>query len=316
MTAMRDYLATRRTVPAAFLEGPGPDAATLRTMLTMAARVPDHGKLSPWRFIVFDGDARAAAGEAIAAVVLARERVAQTGAPADAAPAATAMAQEAARQAVSPSNEFAKADKAAFDGRSVKMTNGASFDGRAEQMTLIRPGSEAGPADAALPGRGPVDVGQTSAADEPAAGDVAAPRDVAGVRAGRPGGSVAGAAPPSAATRDPAEERARFTRAPLVVAVVSRAGPHAKIPEWEQVLSAGAVCVNLLHAAAAHGYSGQWLTEWIAYDDSAKAALGIAADEKVAGFIHIGLPSTRVGDRDRPDLDAIVTRFADHPVTA
>lgn len=65
------YLKTRRTIPAGQLGDPGPDAATLREMLTIAARVPDHGKLAPWRFILFDRDARA---EAIAGLVRIAER--------------------------------------------------------------------------------------------------------------------------------------------------------------------------------------------------------------------------------------------------
>lgn len=184
MSELRDYLATRRTTAAAFLDGDGPNRETLTRMLTTASRVPDHGKLARWRFIVFAGEARAAAGEAIAKVA---ER------------------------------------------------------------------------------------GET-------------PRDLE-------------------------EERGSFTRAPLVVAVVSCAGPHPKIPEWEQVLSAGAVCLNLIHAAFAEGYAGQWLTEWIAYDAEACAALGLHADEKVAGFIHIGVPQFTPPDRDRPNLATLVTDF-------
>ena len=191
MSEVRDYLATRRTTAAAFLNGPGPDPETLDAMLKIAARVPDHGKLAPWRFIVFEGEARLAAGKAIA-------RVAQ-------------------------------------------------------------------------------------ASDVP---------------------------------RDLDEERQRFTRAPVVVAVVSRAGPHVKIPEWEQILSAGAVCLNLVHAAHAFGFSGQWLTEWIAYDRAALAALGIDDNENVAGFIHIGVPQFTPTDRDRPVLETLVTRFALTPPVA
>ena len=63
-----------------------------------------------------------------------------------------------------------------------------------------------------------------------------------------------------------AKEQRRFVRAPLVVAVVSRAAPHPKIPEWEQVLSAGAVCMNMIVAARALGFSATWLTGWMAYD--------------------------------------------------
>lgn len=186
MTAgLRDYIATRRTTPATELDGPGPDEATLREMLTIAARVPDHGKLARWRFIVFEGDARHRAGEALADVA-------------------------------------------------------QGIDLQGERLEL---------------------------------------------------------------------ERQRFARAPLVVGVISTAAPHPKIPEWEQVLSAGAVCLNLIHAAAAYGFKGQWLTEWYAYDGAAKGALGIAEAEKVAGFIHIGRARSTPPDRSRPDVDALVSRF-------
>jgi len=188
MEGVRDYLATRRSVPAKFLTDPGPDSDTLRAMLTLAARVPDHGKLVPWRFIVIEGAAREAAGEAVAHV-----------------------------------------------------------------------------------------AGETG-------------RDA-----------------------DPEEERRRFLRAPVVVAVVSCAAPHPKIPEWEQVLSSGAVCLELLHAAEAHGFAANWITEWIAYDPAAQAVLGIEEGENVSGFIHIGTPDVRPGDRDRPDLDGIVTWYAGAP---
>ena len=186
MIALRDYLATRRTVPALQLGEPGPDAKALDAMLTLAVRVPDHGKLAPWRFIAFTGDSRERAGERIAAIA--------------------------------------------------KQKQSAS---------------------------------------------------------------------------DPSVEATRFTRAPVVVAVVSTAGPHVKIPEWEQVLSAGAVCFNLLNAAAALGFSAQWLTEWVAYDDDAKAALGIAPAEKVAGFIHIGSPQVPPTERDRPAVADLLTHYGE-----
>ncbi|MEO1103855.1 MAG: nitroreductase [Pseudomonadota bacterium] len=185
MAALRDYLATRRTVPAKLLGEPGPGPEALERMLTIAARVPDHGKLAPWRFIVFTGEARALIGE----------RFAEIADPSD--PELIAM------------------------------------------------------------------------------------------------------------------EESRFTRAPVVVAVVSTAAIHPKIPEWEQVLSAGAVCMNLLHAAVAHGFTAQWLTEWMAYDDAAKAAIGVAPNEQVAGFIHIGTATTPPTERGRPDMAALVTYF--HP---
>ena len=87
--------------------------------------------------------------------------------------------------------------------------------------------------------------------------------------------------------RDRPNSRA-FRAAPLVVAVVSRAAPHVKIPEWEQVLSAGAVCMNLTVAANALGYATTWLTEWCAYDRRFATAIGLSDHERIAGFIHIG----------------------------
>lgn len=182
MMELRDYLATRRTIPAKRMRDPGPDDGELMALLRIAARTPDHGKLAPWRFVVFAGEAREKAG---------------------------ALAAEHA-----------------------------------------------------------------------------------------PEGS------------DPATERARFCDAPVVVAVVSTAAPHPKIPEWEQVLSAGAVCMNLMHAAAAYGYAAQWLTGWPSYDEAILSALGIATGEKVAGFIHIGTPDAPPTERTRPELEAIVTRFS------
>ena len=83
-------------------------------------------------------------------------------------------------------------------------------------------------------------------------------------------------------------ERKRLARAPLVIAVVSRAGPHVKIPEWEQVLSAGAAAMSLVFAAHALGYAANWITEWYAYDRRVLDALGIAPNERIAGFVHIG----------------------------
>src|ERR1700761_563466 len=148
------------------MTGPGPSPAELETILTIASRVPDHGKLTPWRFIVFEGDARTKAGDLIAA-----------------------------------------AFKAKYP------------DATAEQV---------------------------------------------------------------------AGEKGRLTRAPLVIAVVSRAAPHVKIPEWEQVLSAGAATMNLVTAAHALGFAANWITEWYAYDRGALDALGLAANEKIAGFVHIG----------------------------
>jgi nitroreductase len=182
-----DLLKSRRSVKPLELTGPGPTADQLATILTIASRVPDHGKLVPWRFIVFEGEARRAAGEKIA--------------------------------------------------------------------------------------------------------------------------EVFGAANPEATADQIAFERNRLARAPIVVAVVSRAGPHVKIPEWEQVLSAGASAMSLVLAAHALGYAANWITEWYAYDRRVLDALGIAANERIAGFVHIGTPVQKPEDRPRPPLDVTVTRY-------
>lgn len=182
---LADYLRVRRSVPAFQMSEPGPQTAEIESILTLAVRVPDHGKIAPWRFIVYRGEERVRLGERLLALAL------------EANPALS------------------------------------------EEMITV--------------------------------------------------------------------ERSRFTRAPVVIAVVSTAAPHAKIPEWEQVLSAGAVCLNLLMAANAHGYVSNWLTEWFAYDTRAHGELGIRAGEKVAGFIHIGSTTFPVTERPRPALADVVT---------
>jgi nitroreductase len=180
-------LRTRRSAAPHLLTGPGPGADELDTVLTIAARVPDHGRLAPWRFIIIEGEARRRIGEAIAAAF--------------------------------------KADQPGAD------------DARVES------------------------------------------------------------------------ERNRLARAPLVVAVVSRARPHVKIPEWEQLMSAGAVCMNLVNAANALGYATSWLTEWYAFDRRVLDALGLAPDERIAGFVHIGRPAEPPVERQRPVLSDLVTRL-------
>ena len=101
-----------------------------------------------------------------------------------------------------------------------------------------------------------------------------------------------------------------LARAPLVVAVVSRAAPHVKIPEWEQQLSAGAAAMSLVIAAHAMGYAASWITEWYAYDRAALDALGLAANERMAGFVHIGRPAKPPEERERPKLADIVSRYS------
>nr|WP_171904813.1 nitroreductase [Hoeflea olei] len=183
--ALKAYLETRRSIPAFQMQEPGPSRAEIEEMLTLASRVPDHGKLAPWRFIVYQGAER--------------DRI---------------------------SAELAK----------VAMANKPDL---ADDMIQV--------------------------------------------------------------------EKTRLTRAPVVIAVVSRAAPHVKIPEWEQVMSSGAVCLNLLMAANALGYASNWLTEWFAFDESVYPLLGVKPGERISGFIHIGTMKMHPGDRARPDLADIVT---------
>jgi nitroreductase len=106
-----------------------------------------------------------------------------------------------------------------------------------------------------------------------------------------------------------AMEQGRLMRAPLVIAVVSRVTPNRSAPEWEQVLSAGAACFNLCLAANALGYGTSWITEWIAYNARVKAALHLAENERIAGFVYVGTPAERPEERERPALADIVSRW-------
>jgi nitroreductase len=112
-----------------------------------------------------------------------------------------------------------------------------------------------------------------------------------------------------------AAKLAKLKIPPLAVAVISapRDGP---IPEWEQRLSAGAVCTTLLYAALAMGYGANWITDWYAYDAQAKAILGLSPEtgseeEKVAGFILLGTPREPPLERERPDPASLVGRRRD-----
>lgn len=178
---------TRRSPRILDLEAPGPSAAELDTLLSIAARVPDHGKLVPWRFLVIEGERK----KLVAASLL----------------------------------------------------------------PLLR------------------------------------------------------RAHPEATEDQVAKEPDRFAHSPLVVAVISRAGPHPKIPEWEQVLSAGAACMNLVLAAHAMGYGANWVTGWAAYERPCLDLLGVGEGERIAGFIHIGTPKAAQDERPRPPLSEIVTRI-------
>lgn len=191
MTDALELLKRRKSISASFLGPPAPSQAELDEMLTIAARVPDHGKLAPWRFIVFAGEARRQVGEGIAARFRARE--------------------------------------------------------------------------------------------------------------------------PQADQKRIEEEQNRLAQAPLVVAVVSTAGPHPKIPEWEQVLSAGNAAMTLVLAVHALGYAANWTTGWIAYDEEAGRLIGLRPGERIVAFINIGTPTVPPVERPRPDLANIVTYWTPPP---
>ena len=182
-----DLLLTRRSVSANSLGEPGPSEADLRQMLTAAARVPDHKTLVPWRFLLFQGEARKAFGEVLADVCRADEK----------------------------------------DPGAVRLETEAN----------------------------------------------------------------------------------RFLRAPVVVAVISRVVKNPAAPEWEQILSAGACCQNLILAATALGFGAQWITEWYGYSQKVRTALGLAANERVAGFVYIGTAKEKPDERERPALADVVAAW-------
>lgn len=185
--ALKSYLLTRRSVGLAFLQEPGPNAAELTDLLTIATRVPDHGKLAPWRLVLFEGEARVRAGEKLADIIKNR-------------------------------------DPAADEAR----------------LEL---------------------------------------------------------------------ERRQFLPAPLTVGVISSAREHPKIPEFEQLMSAGNVAFNLVHGAYALGFAAQWVTRWFAYDAEASTMLGAGPGERFVGFVHIGTPTAVIEDRPRPPLADVMTRW-------
>lgn len=178
-----DFLTRRRSAPALTLQAPGPTGAELDRLLRIAARVPDHGKLGPWRFIILEDGYKAAFADRLAEI--AEERPDRTKATA---------------------------------------------------------------------------------------------------------------------------KLGKLRTPPMGVAVVTRT-VQGEIPEWEQIMSAGAVCTTLLYAAHAMGYGANWITDWYAYDEQARAALGLSPAERVAGFIFIGTPSEAPLERDRPDVAARTSRW-------
>lgn len=112
-----------------------------------------------------------------------------------------------------------------------------------------------------------------------------------------------------AAGRLEIEAMENFARqAPALVIVLHSPKIESHIPLWEQELSTGAACMNLLHAVHAAGYVGGWLTGWAAFSDRVRDAFG-AAPERIAGFVFIGSPGKPLEERARPDLDKIVSEW-------
>jgi nitroreductase len=186
--SLLDTITTRRSVSTRDMRDPGPSSEQVQILLQAAHRVPDHGKLGPWRFVIFQGDARADFSRKLADIY-----------------------KEENPETTEKLLQF--------------------------QAELL-------------------------------------------------------------------------TRAPLVIAVISTAGEHVKIPEWEQVLSAGAACQNILLAAHTMGFGAQWVTEWYGYSDKVKKLLGMEPHHRVAGFIYIGSYNEKPEERVRPSLEERVQYWA------
>jgi nitroreductase len=176
------FLALRRSTSAVTLAEPAPSADQLTDLLRLAARAPDHGKLTPWRFVVLEGAGKAAFGARLEAV--------------------------------------------------------AQAQGDLKRVAKL----------------------------------------------------------------------AKLKIPPLALVVISSPRP-GEIPEWEQVLSAAAVCTNLVHATLAMGFGANWITDWYSYDADATAVLGLNEGERVAGFVMIGTPREPPLERERPVLGPLVTRW-------
>ena len=176
-------LLSRRSGSAKTMKGPGPGDDQIRTLIQAATRVPDHGKLAPWRFLIFKDEARSQFGELLV--------------------------------------------------RALKVSE------------------------------------------------------------------------PDAGVERIAQERVRFLRAPVVIGAVSRVREGIPIPEWEQILSAGAACQTLCIAAHAMGFVANWITEWYAYHPTVREGLGLKSGERMAGFIYLGHAAEPLADRPRPSFETI-----------
>lgn len=183
-----DFLLTRNSAPIPDLKAPAPTDSEIETILTAASRVPDHGRLAPWRFILYRGDARAQVGEKLAELAESRE--------------------------------------------------------------------------------GPLTEGRRN------------------------------------------QELTRFSRAPLVIGVISSPKESPKIPHWEMFLSAGAAAMNLVLAANALGYGTNWITNWYSDVEEGRAILGLVPHERVVGFVHIGSYEGTAPERPRPDVRTLYSDYS------
>jgi len=185
--AVIDFLSQRRSAPIDLLREPGPSQAEIDTLVRIASRVPDHGRMAPWRFILYRGDVRHEIGRKLAELAV-------------------------------------------------------KVEGPLPEARLEK-------------------------------------------------------------------ERTRFSRAPLVVGVVSVARDNAKIPQWEMFLSGGAAAMSLLIAASALGYGANWITNWYSELEEGRAILGLEKAERVIGFVHIGTFTGDILERPRPDPATLVSDY-------
>lgn len=183
-----DFLLARASPPIQELHEPGPDDAAISTLIRIASRVPDHGRLAPWRFIVYRGEARHRIGEML--VELAEKR------------------------------------------------------------------------------EGPLPEGRRN------------------------------------------QELTRFSRAPVVIGVIFTPKENPKIPQWEMFLSGGAAAMNLVHGANAMGFGANWITNWYSDTEEGRSILGLAPDERVIGFVHIGTYGGKPVDRPRPDANTLYSDYS------
>lgn len=181
------FLRSRKSSILPTLTDPGPNEAEIETILEIASRVPDHGNLVPWRFILYRGDARLKVGEMFADMMERRH--------------------------------------------------------------------------------GPLDPVSRK------------------------------------------KELVRFSRAPLVIGVVSSPKVDPAAPEWEQFLTAGAIAFNIVHSAIALGYGANWVTGWFSDDAEAAPALGAKKGERFVGFVHVGTMKSESPERPRPDWRTLVSEW-------